>query len=241
MIQRLLVLLPQQISSLSLMIAIAGAALGAILWLGGSRFSRTLMTLISVSTGGLIGLQFPKWFSIGLEGWATAVLGALILGISGYLLHKLWVGMGLGAVLAFWAALGTFVVCADPKGWNWPASPAGATVHRQLVDVWNSLTPEARKLLPFSACAALLSGICASMLWPRVGSVLLYSAAGVSLMAGLGVTVLNSTKREWLKVIPSQTSSQVIILICLVAFGAILQWRSISARTPAPPAGEGGR
>jgi len=241
MIQRLLVLLPQQISSLSLMIAIAGAALGGILWLGGSRFSRTLMTLISVSTGGLIGLQFPKWFSIGLEGWATAVLGALILGISGYLLHKLWVGMGLGAVLAFWAALGTFVVCADPKGWNWPASPAGATVHRQLVDVWNSLTPEARKLLPFSACAALLSGICASMLWPRVGSVLLYSAAGVSLMAGLGVTVLNSTKREWLKVIPSQTSSQVIILICLVAFGAILQWRSISARTPAPPAGEGGR
>ena len=230
MIQKLLVLLPQQVSSLTLMIAIAGAALGGILWIGGSRFSRTLMTLTSVSTGALIGLQFPKWFAMGLEGWATAVLGALILGISGYLLHKFWVGMGLGLVLAVWAALATFVFCADPKGWSWPISPAGASVHRQIVDVWNSLTPDARNLLPFTTSAALLSGICASVLWPRVGSVLLYSAAGVSLMAGLGVTVLNSTKREWLRIVPSQTSSQVIILICLVAFGAILQWRSISAR-----------
>jgi hypothetical protein len=230
MIQRLLILLPQQIGLLSLMIAIAGAALGGILWLGGSRFSRTLMTLIAVSTGALIGLQIPKWFSIGLQGWATAVLGALILGISGYLLHKFWVGLGLGVVLAVWAALGTFVVCADPKGWSWPISPAGASLHRQIIDFWNSLTPEARNLLPFTISAALLSGICASVLWPRVGSVLLYSAAGVSLMTGLGVTVLNSTKREWLRIVPGQTSSQVIVLICLVAFGAILQWRSISAR-----------
>src|SRR5256885_16641087 len=104
MIQRLLVLLPQQISSLSLMIAVAGAVLGGILWLGGSRFSRTLMTLISVSTGALVGLQFPKWFSVGLEGWATAVLGALVFGITGYALHKVWVGLGLGLVLAVWAA-----------------------------------------------------------------------------------------------------------------------------------------
>src|SRR5690242_6728699 len=170
MIQRLLMLLPQQISSLTLMIAIMGAALGGILWLGGSRFSRTLMTLVSVSAGALIGLQVPKWFTIGLEGWATAVLGALVLGISGYLLHKLWVGMGLGLVLGVWAAVGTFVFCADPKGWIWPVSPAGASVHRQIVEFWNSLTPEARTLLPFTTSAALLSGICASVLWPRVGS-----------------------------------------------------------------------
>src|SRR5205814_3324474 len=137
MIQKLLPLLPQQLSSLTLIIAIAGAALGGILWLGGSRFSRTLMTLTSVSTGALIGLQFPKWFAIGLEGWATGILGALILGISGYLLHKFWVGMGLGLVLAVWAAMATFVFCADPKGWTWPISPAGASLHRQIIDLWN--------------------------------------------------------------------------------------------------------
>src|SRR5215211_6632961 len=105
MIQQLLSLLPKEINSLALMIAVAGAFLGGILWLGGSRFSRTLVTLISVSTGALIGLQFPKWFALGLEGWATAVLGALLFGISGYALHKVWVGLGLGLVLAGWAGL----------------------------------------------------------------------------------------------------------------------------------------
>src|SRR5215218_2320257 len=113
MIQQLLSLLPREINSIALMIAVAGAFLGGVLWLGGSRFSRTLMTLISVSAGALIGLQVPKWFTPGLEGWATAVLGALILGISGYALHKVWVGLGLGFVLAIWAALATLSVCGD--------------------------------------------------------------------------------------------------------------------------------
>src|SRR5882757_2471420 len=103
MIQRFLVLLPTQISSMTLAIAIAGAALGLILWLSGSRFNRTIITLISVSGGALIGLQMPGWFGWRLDGWATAVLGALALGISGYVLPKVWVGVGLGAVWAIWA------------------------------------------------------------------------------------------------------------------------------------------
>src|SRR5882672_1369520 len=108
MMQQLLSLLPKEINSLAMMIALAGAVLGGILWLGGSRFSRTLMTLISVFVGALVGLQLPRWLPLGLEGWATATLGALVLGISGYALHKVWVGMGLGLVLAGWAALATF-------------------------------------------------------------------------------------------------------------------------------------
>jgi hypothetical protein len=227
MIQQFLALLPRQINSLALAIAIAGAVLGGLLWLGGSRFSRTLMTLISVSTGGLVGLQLPRWFGWGLEGWATAVLGALVLGISGYVLHKLWVGLGLGLVLAVWAAMGTLLVCADPKGFVWPVGVQGSTLQSHWVDLWNSLTPEARKLLPFACCAGLLSGICATLLWPRLGIVLLYSTAGISLLVGLGTTALYSAKREWLNIIPSKTSSQLILLFSMVAFGAVLQWRCI--------------
>src|SRR4051812_41757959 len=182
MIQQLLWLLPRQIDSVALAIAIAGAVLGGILWLGGSRFSRTLMTLISVSAGGLIGLQMPLWFGWGLEGWATAVLGALVLGISGYVMHKLWVGLGLGLVLAMWAGVWTFVVCDGPGGFAWPVSGEGTTFQGHLVDLWNALTPDARRLLPFACCAGLLSGICATLLWPRVGAVLLYSTAGISLL-----------------------------------------------------------
>lgn len=241
MVQQLLALLPKEINSIALAIAVAGAFLGGILWLGGSRFSRTLMTLISVSTGALIGLQCPRWFGLALEGWATAVLGALVLGISGYALHKVWVGMGLGLVLAGWAALATFALCPDPKGFAWPVSPEGTTFQGHVMDVWNALTPDARRLLPFAVAAGVLSGISASLLWPRLGVVLLYSTAGISLLVGLGIAALNSAKREWLTVIPNQTSSQVIVLLSMVAFGAILQWRVAPGGALPRAAGGGGR
>jgi hypothetical protein len=225
MIQQLLSLLPRQIDSLALAIAIAGAVLGGILWLGGSRFSRTLMTLISVSAGGLVGLQMPHWFGWAIEGWATAVLGALVLGMSGYVLHKLWVGLGLGLVLAVWAAVWAFLVCEGPTGFAWPISGEGTTFQGHMLDLWNALTPDARRLLPCACSAGFVAGICATLLWPRIGAVLLYSTAGISLLVGMGTTALNSAKREWLSVIPNRTSSQVILLISLVAFGAVLQWQ----------------
>lgn len=235
MIQQLLSLLPDQISSIALMLAVAGAFVGGILWLGGARFSRTLVTLISVSTGALIGLQIPRWFHLGLEGWATAVLGALVLGISGYMLHKVWVGLGLGLVLSLWAALAAFTFCGDPKGFHWPIEQAGQGWKDYAIDVWNALTPETRRLLPFACCAALLSGLAVCILWPRLGAVLLYSSTGMTLLVGLGVAAMNSAKKEWLRIIPNQTSSQLIVLGSMVAFGAILQWRiAPGAKAPRP-------
>jgi hypothetical protein len=225
MVQQLLALLPRRIDSLPQAIAIAAAILGALLWLGGSRFSRTLMTLVSVTAGSLIGLQLPGWFGWGLEGWATAVLGAIVLGVSGYALHKLWIGLGLGFVLAIWGAVGAFVVCGDPQRFVWPVGGEGAGLYAHVMDLWNALSPEARELMPYACCAGLLSGLCATLIWPRIGLVLLYSCAGITLLLGMGITVLNSSKREWLSVIPSRTSSQVVVLLSMVAFGAILQWR----------------
>src|SRR3954447_19079624 len=103
MLQQLLAILPQQIHPVALIIAVSGAILGGILWLGGSRFSRTVVTLLCVSTGALVGLQMLDWFHWALEGWAAAVVGAIVLGVACYGLRKIWVGFGLGMVLAFWA------------------------------------------------------------------------------------------------------------------------------------------
>ncbi len=229
MIQQLIALLPRQINPTALAIAIAGAVLGLILWLCGARFSRTIVTLISVSMGAVIGLQLPLWFGWPLEGWATGVLGALVLGISGYGLHRAWIGAGLGMVLACWAAIGTFIVCGGSaegaKPWEWPALSAGMTPKAYLADLWNALTPEARRVMPFACAAALLSGLAASVMWPRLGAVLLYSCTGLSLLIGLGVAAMSAAQPQWLKAIPNQTSSQVIVLVSMVAFGAILQWR----------------
>jgi len=226
MIQQLLALLPRQINTLSLVIAIAGAIVGGLLWLVGARFSRTLVTLLSVGAGALIGLQLPHWFGWRLEGWATAVLAALVLGISGYVLHKLWVGFALGVLLALWAGLATIALYADTKGFAWPAID-GVSWRDFLLVAWNTLSPDARRILPYACGAGLVSGVGVTFLWPRLGVVLLYSIAGVSLFLGLGTTVLNVARRDWLSVIPNQTSSQLIVLGSLVAFGAVLQWRCI--------------
>jgi hypothetical protein len=62
----------------------------------------------------------------------------------------------------------------------------------------------------------------------------------MTLLLGLGVAAINSAKHEWLALIPSQTSSQVIVLVSAVAFGAILQWRCAPPPGPvgaAPPHG----
>ena len=236
MIQQLLSILPQQIHPIALIIAVSGSVLGGILWLGGSRFSRTVVTLLCVSTGALVGLQMPEWFHWALEGWATAVLGALVLGIAGYALHRIWVGFGLGLVLAFWAALATFALSAPRGGFMWPVTPVGSSLTAQAIDLWAALSPETRELLPFACAAAMLMGITASVVWPRLGVVLLYSASGISLLVGMGTLALNAAKREWLTLIPSHTSSQVIVLISAVAFGAVLQWRCPPNHTATPRA-----
>ena len=62
-------------------ISIGGVLAGLIMWLVGARFSRSIVTLIAVSIGALLGLRMPHWFSVPLGAWATAVGGALLLGI----------------------------------------------------------------------------------------------------------------------------------------------------------------
>ena len=232
MIQHLLVLLPLQLSSMALLFALTGAALGVILWLAGSRFNRTIVTLISVSGGALIGLQMPGWFGWGLEGWATAVLAAIALGITGYVLPKVWVGVGLGTMLAIWVGAATLGNCGDAT-FAWPG--AEANWREQVGQIWNGLPGDARRLLPFACATALFSGFSLALLWPRLGTALLYSGAGISLLLGLGLPVLNAVRRDWLRAIPGRTSSQIVVLFSLVAFGAIVQWRCVPGARVRPP------
>src|SRR5436853_514317 len=136
MLQELLPLLPKEVGTFAVVLAIAGTLVGAGLWLAGSRFSRTLITLLLVSLGGWVGLP--------------------------------------------------------------------------------TLT---RLYLPYACGAALISGLAASLLWPRVGLVLLYSTAGVSLLVGLGLTVVNVARPQWIESLPARSSTQLIIVLAMVAFG----------------------
>src|SRR5215218_9169883 len=109
MVQQLLPLLPKEIGQAALIAALVGTFIGVGLWLAGARFSRPLITLVTVSLGAVIGRALPGWMNWNVNSMAASVGGAVVLGMSGYVMHRVWVGLGLGLLLACWAALGTWV------------------------------------------------------------------------------------------------------------------------------------
>jgi hypothetical protein len=236
MMQTLFVFFPSQMGGFAVFVAVVGALFGATLWLCGSRYNRTILTLLALSLGTILGLQLPQWFGWKIDRWATGMLACLIFGATGYAWNKAWVGIGLGMVLACWAAVATFAVYGFgpvvPGGpaWLMPVFKPGMTAGAWTLDFWNSLATQTRHLLPFAIAAGLLTGIGAAVAWPRFGTVLLYSTLGVSLLIALGTAVVLSTHPAWLGIVPNTVSSQAVVLGSLVAFGVIFQWRANPAR-----------
>jgi len=236
MIQKLLLLLPHDGGSGALRVAFGGAAIGAVLWLAGARFSRSLIALLAVAAGAMLGMFLPRWLGWSINGMATTVGGAIFFGILGYGGHRAWVAAALGVVLAAWATLAAWVICPGSREWTWPAFSSLAALPEYATQLWRVLPPNIAKVLPYVAGAGLLSGVCIAALWPRLGIVLLYSTLGLTLLLGTGLFAAEVRYNHWLAVIPAATWMQVITLCCLVAFGAVVQWRLAPAAKPiAPP------
>jgi hypothetical protein len=81
----------------------------------------------------------------------------------------------------------------------------------------------------------MITGLSATLLWPRIGVVMLYSCAGLSLLVGMGLAAIEISRPQWLVHVPAQTWAQLTTLGALVAFGAVIQWNSSPA--PSRPAG----
>jgi len=223
MVQELLALVPR-VGTVALIAASVGSLAGAGLWLAGARFSRSLITLLLVTAGAAVGLQLPRWFGWRIDGWAPAMGVAALLGVSGFLLHRFWVGVGLGLILAAWAALVSWAICHGDKLPAWPAWEQGMTLLAYLRNYWEALPIDMCRLLPFVCGAAMVTGLSIAILWPRLGLVLLYSATGVSLLATLGLEAVSLGQPAWIRMLPASTSSQGLILLGMTAFGATLQW-----------------
>jgi hypothetical protein len=234
MLQELLALLPK-LGMVALVSAVVGALAGAGLWLMGARISRSLITLLLVSAGATLGLQLPRWFNWPIDAWAPALGVGSILGVSGFVLHRFWVGVGLGAVLAVWAAVATWAVWHGTQPWGFPAWQEGMHVHLYLQSIWTSLPIEVSRPLPFACGAAFVVGLAASLLWPRVGLSLLYSGAGVTLLVGLGLMAVKLGKPAWLEKIPAEAPKQIATLFGMVLFGTLIQWRLTPAMSKQKP------
>jgi hypothetical protein len=78
-------------------------------------------------------------------------------------------------------------------------------------------------------------GIATATIWPRIAMVILWSAAGVSLLVATGAAALSRLDPAALRHVPRQTLAQLAVLGGMVMLGAALQWRM----TPRPRSAAG--
>jgi hypothetical protein len=210
-------------------LAVAAALAGMTFWLGGARFNRSVATLAGVLFGGVVGMELPRLMGWSISGMGPAVAGAMTLGVVGFMLHRAWVAMGLGLLLAALGGIVVWHMWGPGAQWTWPAGGAGR--RQWLMEVWTQLPPETRHRLPIIMGTALFTGVALGLLWTRGAMVLMYSLTGVSLLAGLLLAATGGAIHhpQWLA---GHAGAQGALFAVLVAGGAALQWRQ--SRRPAP-------
>jgi MFS family permease len=223
MLQQWLNTLPQQAGSRALMMALIVAGLGLFFWLIGSRFSRSIFTLLGVALGTWIGLRMPRWMGWEMDAMAFAIGGALALGFAGYLLHTMWVGWVLGLLLAF---AGAFVAwhrvgngAASIPWIDFSAPPTD--IAREL---WTNCLSKLPRAIPITMSVCLSGGGLIAWMWPKVGRVLMFSMLGSLMLAGGAIAAMSMSRPEWLNKLPASTQTQGIGLAILMMLGTTIQW-----------------
>jgi hypothetical protein len=244
MLHELLQLLPAAPGSLVLYLAMAGACAGVGLWLAGSRMSRGLITLSMVGAGASIGLRLPGWMGWSVSGMAAAIVLALAGGLIGFIGHRLWVGVALGATLALWALAACWVQLHGPYAPAWDQLDLTAGAGGVASQVWEQLPQDLHRWWPIAGLSGFAAGLAVMIFWPRIALVGLYSLLGVSMMAGWGTVAMRAAKPAWIEALPQETWKQAAALGAMVLVGAAVQWILLPraprpAPAPAPaPAGE---
>jgi hypothetical protein len=222
----------------ALLAAFAGAAAGAILWLAGSRFSRPLVTLLAVSLGAVLGVQLPARFCWSVDPIGVAFVGAMVLGVSGYLLHTTWIGLSLSLTLATWVGVAAWLTVGGGAQLQWPVVSFSGSAEAMLANVWRSLPGDLPRVMPVALAGALISGVAITVLSPRLGRVLTYSLVGLSLVLVMGVTAVRMSRPDLLAVLPRSLATQAAALAGMVMIGVLTQWRLTPAGSGASTGGE---
>jgi hypothetical protein len=191
-----------------------------VLWLAGSRFSRSLVTLLAVSVGAVVGMHLPGWMGWSVDPMGVAFCGALALGLSGYLLHTTWIGVALSAVLALWVGTAAWLTVGGGQQVQWPAVTVSADLAKTLGEVWRALPGDLPRVIP----------VAITVLSPKLGRVLTYSLVGLSMLVVMGATALRMSRPDWLGMLPRSGAMQMGVMLGLVAVGVMMQWRLTPVR-----------
>lgn len=237
MIQELLHLLPAQVSPAALY-ALAGlAGVGLGVWLLGARWSRAMITLLLVAAGTILGRALPQVMGWSIDPMGPAIAGALLLGLSGYILHRTWVGLALSALFALWTAAGCWVLFHGEFVIDWTGESMSGPLPEVARATWESVPPELTSVLPWACGTAIVVAGVLAFMWPRVATALLWSGIGLTMTIGCGLAAMKAARPEWLDRLPQQAWPQLALLGGMLLVGTILQARMI--RPKKSPAARG--
>lgn len=235
MVQEYVGLLPTNASALTLWLCLMAGALGLLLWLLASRYTRFAVTLLTVSLGGVVGMQLPRWFGWAIDGAGPAVAAAVVLGVSGYILHGLWMGLGFGIASTLWVTLFCWITMRSGATWTWPDWSPGITFAGYLTHIWQQLPESMQRILPFGAAASFLTGLAMAIMWPRFTTAVAWSLIGLTMAVMFGIAAASWRRPDLLGRLPETMPTQIATLAALLGIGAAVQWKIMPAKPhPAP-------
>lgn len=224
MLRELLSFLPDALVRLSPLVAAACAALGVVLWLCGARFSRSILSLVAVAAGTILGLKLPAWRGWQIDGMGLAVGGALVLGAGAFLCHRTTIGLLLAAGMILWAGLGVWIFLGGDVYWDWQRVRWDGDMIQYARDAWQLLPPDLAKVFPAACLGALIAAVSIAVWLPKLAKVLAHSLTGVTLAALAGAVFLNATRPMLLTKLPGSIATQGWAMVAVVLIGAAAQW-----------------
>ena len=233
MLEQLFMLIPEEARASAGWLASGGAGIGACLWLGGSLFSRSLVTLGAVALGAFLGLRVPAWAGLPIGDWAIAVAGALILGVFAFVAHKLWSGAILGLLVAAWGFVAAWSVAGPGRDWHVPSQPADMSLFDYARTIWYSLPHEFQRIAPLGAGIGLAAGLAISLMWHRFSLILLHTLLGSAMLLMLGGLALRISRPQTLAVLSQDPVIRWTSVAGILLIGILAQWWVYP--TPAPP------
>ena len=238
MVQELLPFLPQALTTMQAGLCVGLILVGAFLWIAGAVWSRGILTLLAVGAGGVLGMMLPRWQNWPINENATAVLGAVILGVCAFTLSRLFVGLLLGVVMCGWVMLTAWMMLRGGANWHWrePWEAAAMTLPQHLQDIWFRLPDPVRNPLPYGAGTAMISALGLSLLFPRLGRVICFSMTGVTTLLVAALTLIGARRPDWVQYIPTAVDIQAAILGAAVLTGMLLQWQFLPSKRDAKAA-----
>ena len=180
-------------------------------------------------------MMLPRWQNWAINENATAVLGAVLLGVCAFMLSRLFVGLLLGVVMCGWVMLTAWIMLRGGANWHWrePWDTAAMTLPQHLQDMWFRLPDPVRNPLPYGAGTAMISALGLSLLFPRLGRVACFSMTGVTTLFVAALTLVSSRRPDWVEYIPSGVDIQAAILGAAVLTGMLLQWQFLPSKRDA--------